>query len=127
MSHILFKFSTFAAGFPIPTFTIDLKCNNTTQRGLGGGSSFSFFFLLFLILKALLASQQPSYELRHNQVESLFLSGIDAYGNQLASDSFQVTELYCRIDNRCNRRLTRLAKDKCYFFLPRAATSRVRS
>ncbi|XP_015754053.1 PREDICTED: acetyl-CoA carboxylase 1-like [Acropora digitifera] len=39
--------------------------------------------------QALLASQQPSYELRHNQVESLFLSGIDAYGNQLASDSFQ--------------------------------------
>ncbi|XP_029189065.2 LOW QUALITY PROTEIN: acetyl-CoA carboxylase-like [Acropora millepora] len=39
--------------------------------------------------QALLASQQPSYELRHNQVESLFLSGIAAYGNQLASDSFQ--------------------------------------
>ncbi|KAJ7391694.1 hypothetical protein OS493_017391 [Desmophyllum pertusum] len=39
--------------------------------------------------QALLASQQPSYELRHNQVESLFLSAIDMYGNQLASDSFQ--------------------------------------
>ena len=40
--------------------------------------------------KALLASQQPSYELRHNQIESLFLSGIDMYGNQMSSDSFQV-------------------------------------
>ncbi|XP_020604828.1 acetyl-CoA carboxylase-like isoform X1 [Orbicella faveolata] len=39
--------------------------------------------------QALLASQQPSYELRHNQIESLFLSAIDMYGNQLASDSFQ--------------------------------------
>lgn len=38
----------------------------------------------------MLASQQPSYELRHNQIESLFLSAIDMYGNQLASDSFQV-------------------------------------
>lgn len=39
--------------------------------------------------QALLASQQPSYELRHNQIESLFLSGIDMYGNQMSSDSFQ--------------------------------------
>lgn len=39
--------------------------------------------------QALLAAQQPSYELRHNQVESMFLSAIDMYGNQFASDSFQ--------------------------------------
>lgn len=50
-SHLLFKFSTFAAGFPIPTFPIELKCNNTTQRGRG--SSFSFFFSLFLFLSRL--------------------------------------------------------------------------
>ncbi|XP_073241070.1 acetyl-CoA carboxylase-like isoform X1 [Porites lutea] len=39
--------------------------------------------------QALLAAQQPSYELRHNHIESLFLSAIDMSGNQMASESFQ--------------------------------------
>lgn len=103
---MLFKFSTFAAGFPM--LSIELKCNNTTQEVF---HPLPFPFYSFYPLKALLASQQPSYELRHNQVESLFLSGIDAYGNQLASDSFQVTKLYYRIDISYNGRLIRLAQN----------------
>ena len=103
---MLFKFSTFEAGFPM--LSIELKCDNTT-REVCHPSTFSFYS--FYPLKALSASRQPSYELRHNQVGSLFLSGIDAYGNQLAFDSFQVTNLYYRIDISCNGRLIRRAKN----------------
>ena len=96
--------------FPIPNLPDRIKKKYHYSKG-GGGLLLAFSLYCFYPLKALLASQQPSYELRHNQVESLFLSGIDAYGNQLASDSFQVTELYCRIDISCKRRLIRVAKN----------------
>ncbi|XP_031574256.1 acetyl-CoA carboxylase-like [Actinia tenebrosa] len=39
--------------------------------------------------QALLASQQPSYERRHNQIESLFLSAVDIMGNQYAPENLQ--------------------------------------
>lgn len=33
----------------------------------------------------------PSYELRHNQVESIFLSAIDMYGHQFCPENLKVT------------------------------------
>ncbi|XP_072165037.1 acetyl-CoA carboxylase-like [Diadema setosum] len=39
--------------------------------------------------QALIAAHQPSYELRHNQVESIFLSAIDMYGHQYCPDSLK--------------------------------------
>ena len=71
--------------FLLPTFKFLLIPNNIVVQ-----LNNSIFPLNFLSFKALLAAQQPSYELRHNQVESMFLSAIDMYGNQFASDSFQV-------------------------------------
>lgn len=40
--------------------------------------------------KVLIASHLPSYELRHNQVESIFLSAIDMYGHQFCIENLQV-------------------------------------
>lgn len=37
----------------------------------------------------LIAFQQPPYEQRHNQMESMFLSAIDMYGHKLCEDSLQ--------------------------------------
>ncbi|XP_069788811.1 acetyl-CoA carboxylase 2 isoform X3 [Narcine bancroftii] len=39
--------------------------------------------------QVLIASHLPSYELRHNQVESLFLSAIDMYGHQFCPDNLK--------------------------------------
>lgn len=39
----------------------------------------------------LIASHLPSYELRHNQVESIFLSAIDMYGHQFCIENLQVS------------------------------------
>nr|UXL88908.1 acetyl-CoA carboxylase-like 6 isoform 3 [Potamotrygon motoro] len=39
--------------------------------------------------QVLIASHLPSYELRHNQVESLFLSAIDMYGYQFGPDNLK--------------------------------------
>ncbi|XP_022081008.1 acetyl-CoA carboxylase-like isoform X4 [Acanthaster planci] len=39
--------------------------------------------------QVLIAAHQPSYELRHNQVESIFLSAIDMYGHQYCPDSLK--------------------------------------
>ena len=41
-------------------------------------------------LQVLIASHLPSYELRHNQVESIFLSAIDMYGHQFCIENLQV-------------------------------------
>uniref|UniRef100_A0A7N8WIQ9 acetyl-CoA carboxylase n=1 Tax=Mastacembelus armatus TaxID=205130 RepID=A0A7N8WIQ9_9TELE len=38
----------------------------------------------------LIASHLPSYELRHNQVESIFLSAIDMYGHQFCPENLKV-------------------------------------
>ena len=38
----------------------------------------------------LIAAYQPPYELRHNQVESIFLSAIDMYGNDYCPENLQV-------------------------------------
>lgn len=39
----------------------------------------------------LIASHLPSYELRHNQVESIFLSAIDMYGHQFCPENLKVS------------------------------------
>ncbi|XP_065319258.1 acetyl-CoA carboxylase-like isoform X2 [Gordionus sp. m RMFG-2023] len=39
--------------------------------------------------QVLIASHQPSYELRHNQVESIFLSSIDMYGHEFCPENLQ--------------------------------------
>ncbi|XP_065669761.1 acetyl-CoA carboxylase isoform X2 [Hydra vulgaris] len=39
--------------------------------------------------QVLIASQKPSYELRHNQFESIFLSAIDLYGQQFNPENLQ--------------------------------------
>ncbi|XP_061460828.1 acetyl-CoA carboxylase 1 isoform X6 [Rhineura floridana] len=39
--------------------------------------------------QVLIASHLPSYELRHNQVESIFLSAIDMYGHQFCIENLQ--------------------------------------
>ena len=39
--------------------------------------------------QVLIAFQQPPYEQRHNQMESMFLSAIDMYGHKLCQDSLQ--------------------------------------
>ena len=40
--------------------------------------------------QVLIAFQQPPYELRHNQMESIFLSAIDMYGHKLCQENLQV-------------------------------------
>lgn len=44
-----------------------------------------------LCVQVLIASHLPSYELRHNQVESIFLSAIDMYGHQFCIENLQVS------------------------------------
>ncbi|XP_032433861.1 acetyl-CoA carboxylase isoform X2 [Xiphophorus hellerii] len=39
--------------------------------------------------QVLIASHMPSYELRHNQVESIFLSAIDMYGHQFCPENLK--------------------------------------
>ncbi|KAL6466122.1 hypothetical protein MHYP_G00262550 [Metynnis hypsauchen] len=39
--------------------------------------------------QALIASHLPSYEVRHNQVESIFLSAIDIYGDQFCPENMK--------------------------------------
>eukprot|EP00111_Clytia_hemisphaerica_P003152 TCONS_00008959-protein len=39
--------------------------------------------------QVLISSQKPSYELRHNQYESIFLSAIDLYGQQVNPENLQ--------------------------------------
>lgn len=38
----------------------------------------------------LIASHLPSYELRHNQVESIFISAIDMYGHEYCPENLKV-------------------------------------
>jgi acetyl-CoA carboxylase / biotin carboxylase 1 len=42
--------------------------------------------------QVLIAFQQPPYELRHNQMESIFLSAIEMYGHKLCQENIQVNE-----------------------------------
>lgn len=41
--------------------------------------------------QVLIAAQQPPYELRHNQVESIFLSAVQMRGHQYCPDSLKVS------------------------------------
>jgi hypothetical protein len=40
--------------------------------------------------QVLIEFQQPPYELRLNQMESIFLSALDMYGHKICQDSLQV-------------------------------------
>ena len=42
--------------------------------------------------QVLIAFQQPPYELRHNQMESMFLEAIDMYGHKVCQEKIQVKE-----------------------------------
>lgn len=53
--------------------------------------SFSHLCLPSSSLQVLIASHLPSYELRHNQVESIFLSAIDMYGHQFCPENLKVS------------------------------------
>lgn len=48
----------------------------------------------------LIASHLPSYELRHNQVESIFLSAIDMYGHQFCPENLKVGFVFCILKKR---------------------------
>lgn len=37
----------------------------------------------------LIAAHQPAYELRHNQMESIFLSAVDMYGHDFHPENLQ--------------------------------------
>lgn len=43
-----------------------------------------------LLLQVLIASHLPSYELRYNQVESIFLSAINMYGHEYCPENLKV-------------------------------------
>jgi len=40
--------------------------------------------------QVLIAAHQPPYDLRYNQVESIFLSAIDMYGHEFCPENLQV-------------------------------------
>lgn len=42
-----------------------------------------------LQLQVLIAAHQPAYELRHNQMESIFLSAVDMYGHDFHPENLQ--------------------------------------
>lgn len=37
----------------------------------------------------MIAAHQPAYELRHNQMESIFLSAVDMYGHEFHPENLQ--------------------------------------
>lgn len=39
--------------------------------------------------QVLIAAHQPAYELRHNQMESIFLSAVDMYGHEFHPENLQ--------------------------------------
>ncbi|KPI96282.1 Acetyl-CoA carboxylase 1 [Papilio xuthus] len=44
---------------------------------------------LHLYVRVLIAAHQPAYELRHNQMESIFLSAVDMYGHDFHPENLQ--------------------------------------
>lgn len=57
----------------------------------GAAELLSLTRFVFAVYQVLIASHLPSYELRHNQVESIFLSAIDMYGHQFCIENLQVS------------------------------------
>ena len=55
--------------------------------------------------QVLITANQPPYELRHNQVESIFLSAIDFFGHTYNPDNLQVR---CDVTTHILRQLTSL-------------------
>lgn len=45
--------------------------------------------LIGFLLQVLIAAHQPAYELRHNQMESIFLSAVDMYGHDFHPENLQ--------------------------------------
>lgn len=43
--------------------------------------------------QVLIAAHTPPYELRHNQMESIFLSAIDMYGPEFNPENLQVNQI----------------------------------
>lgn len=43
--------------------------------------------------QVLIAAHQPPYELRHNQMENIFLSAVDMYGHDFCPESLQVSKI----------------------------------
>lgn len=48
-----------------------------------------FFLNIDVPFQVLIAAHQPPYELRHNQMESIFLSAIDMYGHDFCPENLQ--------------------------------------
>nr|XP_056715156.1 acetyl-CoA carboxylase 2 [Euleptes europaea] len=69
-----------------PTLTDELMAilNELTQLGKTEHSK-----VALRARQVLIASHLPSYELRHNQVESIFLSAIDMYGHQFCPENLK--------------------------------------
>ena len=44
-----------------------------------------------MLFQVLIAAHQPPYELRHNQMENIFLSAVDMYGHDFCPESLQVS------------------------------------
>ena len=52
-----------------------------------------FFQVALRARQVLINAIQPPYELRHNQVESIFLSAIDMYGHEFCPENLQVSKV----------------------------------
>ncbi|GAB6029960.1 hypothetical protein CHUAL_005655 [Chamberlinius hualienensis] len=46
--------------------------------------------------QVLIAAHQPAYDMRHNQMESIFLSAIDMYGHDFHPDNMKVQDVFRR-------------------------------
>lgn len=61
--------------------------------------------------QVLIASHLPSYELRHNQVESIFLSAIDMYGHQFCPENLKV----CVVELHLNHQSEYSIMNVCFY------------
>lgn len=82
--------------FEVCSVKVTSSKNVDLWRELHHQMSLSTLFLnsftsITLFAQVLIASHLPSYELRHNQVESIFLSAIDMYGHQFCIENLQVS------------------------------------
>ncbi|XP_053336754.1 acetyl-CoA carboxylase 2 isoform X2 [Clarias gariepinus] len=69
---------------PVLTDDVVLVLNEFTQLSKMENSKVSL-----CARQALIVSHMPSYEVRHNQVESIFLSAIDMYGHQFCPENLK--------------------------------------
>lgn len=69
-----------------------------------------------MCLQVLIASHLPSYELRHNQVESIFLSAIDMYGHQFCPENLKVSLVWRRFIVISNKKKKNINTCFCVLF-----------